>query len=86
METMILKDGTELEVKAILSYRVKAYSIKGKTLGQMEEILTDENLEEVTIKNSKGAINSVFKNLTLVDMQKNYSTKEIIFSLKEIEG
>ena len=30
---MILKDGTELEVKAILSYRVKAYSIKGKTLG-----------------------------------------------------
>lgn len=83
METMILKDGTELEVKAILSYKVKAYSIKNKTLGQMEEILTDENLEKITIKNSKGAVNSVFKNLTLVDMQKNYSTKEIIFSLKE---
>ena len=85
MEKMILKNGIELEVQACLIVAAMGYKIKNKTLGEMEELLTDENLKQVKIKNKDDVVVNTFNNLTLASMEKNYLTKEIIFALKEKE-
>lgn len=80
---LVLRDGTGIEIDGNVTYGLNNIVVLNTTIDKLEEILTDENLQEVTIITSSNRINGKFTNLELVDLSKNYRTKKITISLQE---
>lgn len=82
MNKIILKDGTVLEF--IQSLGIDNINVKNKTVDELEEILTKDNLSEVQFTYENGEVYGKYdNNLTLISLTKNYITNEIIMKLKE---
>ena len=76
---LILKDGKEIEIDGNVTYGLKCIVVKNETLDSIEEKLTVENLQEIEII-CGNRINGKFYNLELVDLRKNFRTKQITIS------
>lgn len=80
MDKIILNDKTELEINYKFGLNI---TLSNKTIDELEEIFTSENLKSVEfITNNQ--ICGKYENLELVSLSKNYITKEITVLLKEI--
>ena len=80
---LVLRNGTRIEIDGNVTYGLNNIVVLNTTIDKLEEVLTDENLQEVTIITSSNRINGKFTNLELVDLSKNYRTKKITISLQE---
>lgn len=68
-DTLELKDGSILELEA--GAGLSDMRVKVKDAGEMAEVfgrLTDGNLSQFTVKNSKGVVAAVYEKCTLVSM------------------
>lgn len=68
-DTLVLKDESILELEA--GAGLSDMKVKVKDAGEMAEVfgrLTDGNLSQFTVKNSKGVVAAVYEKCTLVSM------------------
>ena len=79
MDKIILNDKTELEINYKFGLNI---TLSNKTIDELEEIFTSENLKGVEFI-TNGEICGKYENLELVSLAKNYINKEITIVLKE---
>ncbi len=86
-DTLILKDGTTIELEAGASLgAIQVLAIDRSAMLQIWDKLTDENLAEVQIKNDSGLTVGTYKNLVLVSETSVVSTDGTVtttYSLRE---
>ena len=96
-DTMILKDGTTIELEAGASLRNIMVNAEDRAaMVEAWEKLTDENLKEVTIKNGAGVVAGTYADLILVSetskieadgtVKTSYHLREKTDQEKEIEA
>lgn len=79
MYKMILNDKTEIKIAEVIG--IGNIKIKNKTIDELESILTESNLSNVIFKKDNDIIGK-YNNLTLINLSKNYITKEITINLQ----
>ena len=82
-----LNDGTELELESYNTEDLLEVKIKGKTVGEVLEILTDENLAHVEVSYD-GEVTHVVEDATLGDeikYDKNLNAVTVTFVVKEVK-
>lgn len=86
-DTLILKDGTTIELEAGASLgAIQVLAIDRSAMLQIWDKLTDENLAEVQIKNGSGLTVGTYKDLVLVSETSVVSTDGTVattYSLRE---
>lgn len=78
-DTMILKDGTTIELEAGASLgNIMVNAEDRAAMVETWEKLTDENLKEVTIKNGAGVVAGTYADLVLVSETSKIETDGIV--------
>ena len=67
-DTMILKDGTKIEIESYSSLsELKVLSADKADFVKLWDKMSDDNLSDVEIKSSSGVVAAIYTNLTLVN-------------------
>lgn len=84
MDKIILANGTELEVSDLISIGEKLkITFKNKTIDELEQLMTKENLTQIKFTNSKDEVFGNYANLEYASVTKYVEDKSIVIELKE---
>ena len=82
MNKIILNNGNEIEFSE--AYGIDRMVIENKTVDELENMLTKENLEKIDITTSNGEINGKYENLECISITKYLENSSIVIELRQI--
>lgn len=86
MDKIILNDNTSLEVNSIANFNnALAITFTGKTITDIEPLMTKENLTKIQEVHEDETVYGVFNNFECVSITKNLADESITINLSKLD-